>query len=54
MLKRERQEFILHQINLHNKVLSTDLSQKLNVSDDTVRRDLNELKLMQGRQPLTW
>jgi DeoR/GlpR family transcriptional regulator of sugar metabolism len=43
MLKRERQEFILHQINLHNKVLSTDLSQKLNVSDDTVRRDLNEL-----------
>jgi DeoR/GlpR family transcriptional regulator of sugar metabolism len=43
MLKRERQEFILHQIDLHNKVLSTDLSQKLNVSDDTVRRDLNEL-----------
>lgn len=43
MLKKERQEFILHQINLHNKVLSTDLSQKLNISDDTVRRDLNEL-----------
>ena len=43
MLKRERQEFILHQINLHNKVLSTDLSQKLKISDDTIRRDLNEL-----------
>lgn len=43
MLKTERQEFILHQIDLHNKVLSTDLSQKLRVSDDTVRRDLNEL-----------
>ena len=43
MLKGERLEFILHQVNIHNKVLSTDLSQKLNVSDDTVRRDLNEL-----------
>jgi DeoR/GlpR family transcriptional regulator of sugar metabolism len=43
MLKRERQAFILHQVNLHNKVLSTDLSQKINVSEDTIRRDLAEL-----------
>src|SRR5215203_2265001 len=43
MLKRERQVFILHQVNLHNKVLSTDLSQSINVSDDTIRRDLQEL-----------
>jgi DeoR/GlpR family transcriptional regulator of sugar metabolism len=43
MLKRERQAFILHQVNLHNKVLSTDLSQHINVSDDTIRRDLLEL-----------
>src|SRR5688572_17983166 len=43
MLKRERQEFILHQVNLHNKVLSTDLSQHIHVSDDTIRRDLLEL-----------
>ena len=43
MLKRERQEFILHQVNLHNKVLSTDLSQHIHVSDDTIRRDLQEL-----------
>src|SRR6476661_37191 len=43
MLKRERQAFILHQVNLHNKVLSTDLSQHINVSDDTIRRDLQEL-----------
>jgi DeoR/GlpR family transcriptional regulator of sugar metabolism len=43
MLKRERQAFILHQVNLHNKVLSADLSQLINVSDDTIRRDLQEL-----------
>lgn len=33
----------MKQINLHNKVLSSDLSILLNVSEDTVRRDLNEL-----------
>ncbi|HLQ99932.1 MAG TPA: DeoR/GlpR family DNA-binding transcription regulator [Sphingobacterium sp.] len=43
MLKEERQAFIIHQLNLHNKVLSSDLSVKLKVSEDTVRRDLNEL-----------
>src|SRR5438309_8829036 len=43
MLKRERQAFILHQVNLHNKVLCTDLSRMINVSDDTIRRDLQEL-----------
>lgn len=43
MLKRERQAYILHQINLHNKVLSSDLSQEMSVSEDTIRRDLNEL-----------
>jgi DeoR/GlpR family transcriptional regulator of sugar metabolism len=43
MLKRERQAYILHQLNLHNKVLSADLSQDINVSDDTIRRDLQEL-----------
>jgi DeoR/GlpR family transcriptional regulator of sugar metabolism len=43
MLKKERQEFIIKQLNLHNKVLSTDLCQELNVSEDTIRRDLNEL-----------
>lgn len=43
MLKRERQAYILHQVNLHNKVLSTDLCQRIHVSDDTIRRDLQEL-----------
>jgi len=43
MLKEERQKVIIKEINLHNKVLSTDLSLLLNVSDDTIRRDLKEL-----------
>ena len=43
MLKRERQAFILRQVNLHNKVLSVDLSQEMKVSEDTIRRDLNEM-----------
>ncbi len=43
MLKSERQAIILRQINLHNRVLSSDLSNEINVSEDTIRRDLNEL-----------
>jgi len=43
MLKEERQKNILKEINLHNKVLSADLSEKLQVSEDTIRRDLNEM-----------
>src|SRR5690606_36112716 len=43
MLKKERHDFIMRQINLHNRVLSSDLIDLLNVSEDTVRRDLQEL-----------
>lgn len=43
MLKKERQAYILQQINIHNKVLSSDLSIQMNVSEDTIRRDLQEL-----------
>jgi len=43
MLKEERLKYIISQINIHNKVLSADLSTQLAVSEDTVRRDLNEL-----------
>jgi DeoR/GlpR family transcriptional regulator of sugar metabolism len=43
MLKQERQAFIVHQVNLHNKVLSSDLSEQIHVSEDTIRRDLQEL-----------
>lgn len=43
MLKEERFKIIMKQINLHNKVLSVDLSALLDVSEDTIRRDLKEL-----------
>lgn len=43
MLKEERHTFIMKEIHLHNKVLSVDLSLLLNVSEDTIRRDLKEL-----------
>jgi DeoR/GlpR family transcriptional regulator of sugar metabolism len=43
MLKRERQAYIVHQVNLHNKVLSNTLSSQIEVSEDTIRRDLHEL-----------
>jgi DeoR/GlpR family transcriptional regulator of sugar metabolism len=43
MLKKERQAYILHKVNLHNKVLSSSLCQEISVSEDTIRRDLQEL-----------
>ena len=43
MFKNERHAYILRQVNLHNKVLSSTLSTELNVSEDTIRRDLAEL-----------
>lgn len=43
MLKKERQAYILHQLNLHNKVLNIDLCNEISVSEDTIRRDLQEL-----------
>lgn len=43
MLKKERQSYILQQVNLHNKVLSSTLSVDIQVSEDTIRRDLLEL-----------
>lgn len=43
MLKRERQAYIVNQVNVHNRVLSASLCQEMNVSEDTIRRDLQEL-----------
>ena len=43
MLKKERHAYIMHEIDIHNKVLSSDLSLQLTVSEDTIRRDLQEL-----------
>jgi len=42
VFKKEQQAFILHQVNLH-KVLPSSLSANINVSEDTTRRDLQEL-----------
>ncbi len=44
MLKKERHAFIKREIDLHNKVLSADLCAPLRASEDTIRRDLQELE----------
>ncbi len=43
MLRKQRLQLILKEINVHNNVSSADLSEKLSVSEDTIRRDLHEL-----------
>jgi DeoR/GlpR family transcriptional regulator of sugar metabolism len=43
MFKKERQAYILKQITQYQKVISADISQQMNVSEDTIRRDLQEL-----------
>lgn len=43
MLKEERQRIILNDVELHNRVQLTDIAEKLDVSIDTVRRDVKEL-----------
>ena len=43
MLKEERHQTILTQVELHNRVLLTDIAEILDVSIDTVRRDVKEL-----------
>ncbi|MBP1040058.1 DeoR/GlpR transcriptional regulator [Vagococcus sp. BWB3-3] len=43
MLKKERQTIILDILNSEGRVISSELSKRLNVSEDTIRRDLNQL-----------
>lgn len=43
MLKEERQQTILTQVALHNRILLTDIAEILDVSIDTARRDVKEL-----------
>jgi len=43
MLKEERHQTILTQVELHNRVLLTDIADILDVSIDTVSRDVKEL-----------
>lgn len=43
LLKDERKDLILKQINLHTRIYLADLATTLNVSEDTIRRDINDL-----------
>ena len=43
MLSAERRQLILERLQKEKKVLSSELSAALNVSEDTIRRDLREL-----------
>ncbi|PKA97719.1 DeoR family transcriptional regulator [Flavobacteriaceae bacterium MAR_2009_75] len=43
MLKQERQRVIINEVALHNRVLLTDIAEVLNVSVDTIRRDVIQL-----------
>ncbi len=43
MLKEERQRAILKEVERHNRILLTDIAEKLDVSIDTARRDVKEL-----------
>lgn len=43
ILKEERHQYILTRIHKENRIYVTSLSDELNISDDTLRRDLAEL-----------
>lgn len=43
MLKEERKRIILDEVKVHNRVLLTDIAEMVEVSIDTVRRDVKEL-----------
>lgn len=43
MLKEERHRFILEKLQADRKIIAADLSALLDVSEDTIRRDLREL-----------
>jgi DeoR/GlpR family transcriptional regulator of sugar metabolism len=43
LLLQERHSLILQQLDSHGRVLAPDLARQMNVSEDTVRRDLRDL-----------
>ena len=43
VLKEERQQRILDEVSLRNRILLTDMAEQLDVSIDTIRRDVKEL-----------
>ena len=50
MLKEERQRIILSEVDLHNRIQLTDMAELLDVSVDTVRRDVKDLDASQKLQ----
>jgi len=43
MKKRERQQKIIDEVSINRKISSSTMSERLNVSEDTIRRDIKEL-----------
>jgi DeoR family fructose operon transcriptional repressor len=43
LLKKERKDLILKEINVHTRISLGELTEILSVSEDTIRRDVNEL-----------
>lgn len=43
MKKKERHRKVIDEVSIHRKVSSSSLAEKLNVSEDTIRRDIKEL-----------
>lgn len=43
MLREERYQYILNEVKIRNRVQLIDIAKKLEVSEDTIRRDLNFL-----------
>ncbi len=41
--KKERKKLIIKQVNIHTRLMFTDLVKLIDVSEDTIRRDVNEL-----------
>src|SRR5260370_24677724 len=41
--KKERKILILKQVNIHTRLMFNDLVNLIDVSEDTIRRDVNEL-----------
>ncbi|TDX02354.1 DeoR/GlpR family DNA-binding transcription regulator [Dinghuibacter silviterrae] len=41
--KKERKDLILRQVNIHTRLMFNDLVALIDVSEDTIRRDINEL-----------
>ncbi|WP_153797963.1 DeoR/GlpR family DNA-binding transcription regulator [Foetidibacter luteolus] len=41
--KKERKKLIIRQVNIHTRLMFSDLVKLIDVSEDTIRRDVNEL-----------